>query len=70
MIIKYKDLIPGDVFTIVKEKDKRRYMKLGNFGAVDVNTQSDCIPALHDKCQYLHTIRPNNSMYKRTIKVR
>ena len=43
---RYHELNPGDVFSIPHERDKRRYMKLGQFGAVDVETQQDAVPAI------------------------
>ena len=43
MSVQYKDLEPGDVFSIVKERDDKKYMKLADFGAVDVASRADCI---------------------------
>ena len=63
---RYHELKPGDVFSIPHERDKRRYMKLGDFGAVDVETQQDAIPALNDRCFYHYSIDVHNNMYKRS----
>lgn len=64
-VFQYRKLSLGDVFSIIHERDERRYMKLGQHGAVNVNTRDDCIPAPRDRCVYHYSVRSDNSIHRR-----
>lgn len=64
-IRQYRDLEPGDVFSIPHERDDRRYMKLADSHSINIDNGEDCIPTVSTRCLYHYSIDVNNNIFRR-----